>query len=246
MNTRTNRILAGTVLTLVVAAVVGSAQAATFYDGVFNNSDWSLTVVTNATGTGSTAQGFQVATGGNPNEYRRVRHQLVVTGPPYNGAVFSFHLNNNAFYTPSTQGAISYIDYSEDSINFVPDTIVPGNGQGAGLLIMQNGKYYRQNNPLLIMPYSGYSTWTANPAPGLLAADFFEVTPLGVVVPSSNPDFSATGSIMQLGFHRGNSGNGGYDTDCGIDNWHVNIVPEPTSAGLLALGGLLAMRRRRA
>lgn len=246
MNIRTNRILACALLALVSVAVAGSAQASViFNDGTFNNSDWSLTVVTNATGTGSTAQGLQVPTGGNPNEYRRVRHQLVVTGPPFNGAVHSLHLNNNAFYTPSTQGAISYIDYSEDSINFVPDTIVPGNGQGAGLLIRQSGKYYRQNNPLLIMPYSGYSTWTANPAPGLLAADFFEVTPLGTVLSTSHPDFSATGSIMQLGFYRGNSGNGGYDTDCGIDNWHVNIVPEPASVGLLALGGLLFLNRRR-
>ncbi len=233
------------VAVVALVAVAGSAQATTYFDGVFNNSDWSLTVVTNATGTGSTAQGFQVTTGGNPNEYREVRHQLFVTGSPYNGAVFSLHLNNNAFYTPSTQGAISYIDYSEDSINFIPDTIVPGDGQSAGLLILQNGKYYRQQNPLLIMPYSGYSTWTANPAPGLLAADFAEVTLAGVVNPGSNPDFSATGSIMQLGFHRGNSGNSGYETDCGIDNWYVNIVPEPASAGLLAMGGLLALRRRR-
>jgi hypothetical protein len=235
------------VAVVALAAVAGTAQASTsFFDGVFNNSDWSLTVLTNATGTGSTAQGFQVLAGGNPNEYRRVRHQLVVTGAPFNGAVFSFHLNNNAFYTPSTQGAISYIDYSEDSINFVPDTIVPGNGQGAGLLILQSGKYYRQQNPLLIMPYSGYSTWTANPAPGLLAADFAEVTLAGVVNIGSNPDFSATGSIMQFGFHRGNSGNGGYDTDCGIDNWSVTIVPEPAAAMILALGGLMMAHRRRA
>lgn len=227
--------------------VAGTAQASTtFFDGVFNNSDWSLTVLTNATGTGSTAQGFQVPSAGNPNEYRRVRHQLNVTGSPFNGAVFSFHLNNSAFYTPSTQGAITYIDYSEDSINFVPDTIVPGNGQGSGLLIFQNGKYYRQQNPLLVMPYSGFASWTANPAPGLLAADFAEVTLAGVVNAGSNPDFSATGTIMQLGYHRGNSGNSGYDTDCGIDNWHVSIVPEPATLGLIAMGGLLVLRRRRA
>jgi hypothetical protein len=240
-----NRFLVS-VAVVVLAAVVGSAQAsAIFFDGVFNNSDWSLTVLTNATGTGSTAQGFQVPLGGNPNEYREVRHQLVVTGPPFNGAVHSLHLNNNAFYTPSTQGAISYIDYSEDSINFIPQTIVPGDGQASGLLILQNGKYYRQQNPFLIMPYSGYSTWTANPAPGLLATDFAEVSLAGVVILASNPDFSAAGSIMQLGFYRGNSGNGGYGTDCGIDNWSVKIVPEPASAGLLALGGLLALSRRR-
>lgn len=247
MNTRTNIRIAGVGLVLAWAAAAGSVQAAaSFFDGVFNNSDWSLTVLTNATGTGSTAQGFQVLAGGNPNEYRRVRHQLVVTGQPFNGAVHSLHLNNNAFYTPSTQGAISYIDYKEDSINFVPATVVPGNGQGSGLLILQSGKYYRQQNPLLVMPYSGYSNWTANPAPGLLAADFAEVTLAGIVNGGSNPDFSAAGSIMQLGFYRGNSGNTGYNTDCGIDNWSVNIVPEPATMGLVALGALAALKRRRA
>ncbi|MCY2925529.1 MAG: PEP-CTERM sorting domain-containing protein [Planctomycetota bacterium] len=246
MNTRTNIRIAGVGLVLAWAAAAGSVQAASFFDGVFNNSDWSLTVLTNATGTGSTAQGFQVLTGGNPNEYRRVRHQLVVTGQPFNGAVHSLHLNNNAFYTPSTQGAISYIDYKEDSINFVPATVVPGNGQGSGLLILQNGKYYRQQNPLLVMPYSGYSNWTANSAPGLLSTDFAEVTLAGIVNVGSNPDFSAAGSIMQLGFYRGNSGNTGYNTDCGIDNWSVNIVPEPATMGLVALGALAALKRRRA
>jgi len=227
----------------VLAGVAGSSQAATnYFDGIFNNSDWSLTVLTNATGTGSTAQGFQVNAGGNPNEFREVRHQLNVTGSPFNGAVFSFHLNNNAFYTPNTQGAISYIDYSEDDINFLNQV---GDGQSAGLLILQSGKYYRQTSPLFVMPYSGYSTWTNNAANGLVATDFAEVTLAGVVMLSSNPDFSATGTTMQLGFHRGNSGNSGYDTDTGIDNWHVSIVPEPVSFGLLALGGLWVLKRTR-
>ena len=235
------------IVVVVLAALAGSAQASTsFFDGVFNDSDWSLTVLTNATGTGSTAQANQIPAGGNLNEYRRIRHQLVVTGAPFNGAVHSLHLNNSAFYTPSTQGAISYIDYSEDSINFVPDTIVPGDGQATGLLILQNGKYYREQNPLMGIPYyAGYSSWKANVSQGLLAADFAEVSPAGVVLIASNPDFSAAGSTMQLGFYRGNSGNGGYSTDCGIDNWSVTIVPEPASLGLLALGGLLALAQRR-
>ncbi len=232
------------VAVLALGSVAGAAHAVTFFDGTFNNSDWSMVVLNNATGVGSTAAGFQVPAGGNPNEYRRIRHQLLVSNPG-NGAVFSMHLNNTAFYTPSVQGAITSIDYSEDSINFTPDTIVPGNGQGSGLLIFQNSKYYRQQTPMLIMPYSGFSSWTFNPALGLTAADFAEVTLAGVVNPGSNPDFSAAGSTMQLGFARGNSGNSGYNTDCGIDNWHVTIVPAPGAMAMMGLGGLVCVRRRR-
>lgn len=223
----------------VTLAVSGAAQAAVYFDGVFNNSDWTMTTFNNATGVGSTAQALQIPAGGNPNEYRNIRHQLLVQTPG-NGMIFTFHLNNTAFYTPSSQGAISYIDYSEDDINFLNQL---GNGQGSGLAIYQNSTFYRQQTPLFVMPYVPYSIWTNNAAPGLVASDFVEVTPAGLIVPTSNPDFSATGSVMQLGFHRGNSGNGPYDTNTGIDNWNVNVVPvpEPSTLALLALGlvGLL-------
>lgn len=229
---------------LMLVAGAGSAQGATFFDGIFAPADWTQVTINNATGVGSTGVGFQQLAGGNPNEFRRVRHNLLVQNPG-NGAIYTFHMNVNAFYTPSSQGAISYIDYSEDSINFIPDTIVPGNGQGSGLAILQNGKYYRQQNPILVMPYSSFSTWQPNVASGLLATDFAEVDAFGVLNVSSNPDFTITGTTMQLGFWRGNSGNGSYNTDCGIDNWHVNIVPGPGAAALAGLGGLLGARRRR-
>ncbi len=224
---------------VAIVALAGAAQAATiFSDGIFNNSDWTLTTFNNATGVGSTASAFQVLTGGNPNEFREIQHQLLVSNPG-NGAIFTFHMNNNDFYTPSSQGAISYIDYSEDDINFVNQA---GNGQGSGLAIYQNGKFYRQQTPTLVMPYASYSTWTNNSASGLLATSFAEVTPAGVLNLASYPDFSATGTIMQFGFQRGNSGNGSYNTDTGIDNWSVKIVPEPSTLALLCVGaiGLLA------
>lgn len=223
--------------------LAGSAQAVNYFDGVFNNSNWTLTTITNTNGIGSSAAGFQVTSGGNPLEYRRIRHNLVVGGP--NGAVHSIHMNNTAFYDPFTQGAISSINYSEDSINFIPDTIVPGNGQGSGLVIAQSGRIYEMRNPVFVMPYSGFSNWTTNSATGLVAADFWELDAFGTLFPGNNPDFSASGGIMQLGFWRGNSGNGSYNTDCGIDNWHVEIVPAPSTLALVGIGGLIAARRRR-
>jgi len=55
---------------------------------------------------------------------------------------------------------------------------------------------------------------------------------------------------MELGFAVGHSlpGNhGDKDYDSGIDNWTftVNPVPEPATLSLLALGGLVILRRRR-
>lgn len=243
MNRIATTVLASATATLVLAGAA-TARPASYFDGVFNNADWTMTTINNATGVGSFGQGLQIPVGGNPLEYRRVRHNLLVQNPG-NGAIFTFHMNNTAFYDPTTQGAISYIDYSEDSINFTPATVVPGNGQGTGLAIFQNGNFYRQQSPILVMPYVTFNTWQPNAAPGLLATDFARVDLAGNIFPGSNPDFSATGSIMQLGFARGNSGNSGYNTDCGIDNWHVNIVPTPGAMGLAMAGGVLAVKRRR-
>ena len=162
-----------------------------------------------------------------------------------NAAIFGFHMNTTAFYNPNTQGAITSIQYAEDSINFISNTIIPGNGQGTGLAILQGGTYYRLSTPALVMPFTSFSNWAPNSAGSITASDMWEVTPSGTVNPFSNPDFSASGAIMQLGFWRGNSGNGSYNTDCGIDNWNVHILPSPGSAALLGLGGLLAARRRR-
>lgn len=242
-----SRITLATVAGLALVASASSAQAITFFDGVFNNADWSLTVITNAAGAGSTVQGLQIPVGGNPLEYRRIRNNLVVASGLPNGGVIGFHMNVNAFYNPGTSGAIANIAYSEDSINFVSNTVVPGNGQGTGLAILQGGRYYRLQNPALVMPFTSFSNWGPNAAPTITAADMAEVDVNGNVNIFSNPDFSAAGGIMQLGFWRGNSGNSSYNTDCGIDNWHVDItpVPAPAAAALLGMGGLLAGRRRR-
>ncbi len=227
---------------LIAAAVATqAASAAVYFDGIFNDSDWTLTSITNATGVGSFGAAFQMPVGGNPNEYRIIRHNLVVSDPG-NGAYTGVHIKPTATYDPGSQGAISYIDYSEDSINFLSQV---GNGQGSGLAIYQGGKYYIQRNPILVMPYSGFSSWAANIANGLLATDLYEIDNTGFINSGSNPDFSASGGVMQLGFWRGNSGNGSYNTECGIDNWNVNIVPAPGALALVGMGGLLASRRRR-
>lgn len=225
----------------IIAAATQAASAAVYFDGIFNDPDWTLTSFNNATGVGSSGAGFQMPVGGNPIEYRIIRHNLIVTNPG-NGQYTGVHIKPTATYDPGSQGAITYIDYSEDSKNFLNQA---GNGQGSGLAILQGGRYYVQRNPILVMPYAGFSNWAANISNGLLASDLYEIDIAGNFLPSSNPDFSASGGVMQLGFWRGNSGNGSYNTECGIDNWHVNIVPAPGAVALMGMGGLLATRRRR-
>ncbi|MGH7244474.1 MAG: hypothetical protein ACREJD_13770 [Phycisphaerales bacterium] len=226
---------------IAVAALAGSAQAVVFFDGVFNNADWNLTTITNANGVGSSVNALQIPVGGNPLQYRRIRNNLVVSGP--GGAVIGLHMRNTFSYNPGG-GAISVINYSEDSINFVNQA---GNGQGSGLVIFQGGNYYIQRTPILVMPYATFNTWQPNAAPGLVASDFWRIDNSLNLFSGSNPDFSTSGGVMQFGFWRGNSGNFGYQTDCGIDNWRVDIVPVPgpTGSAALAFAGLIACRRKR-
>jgi hypothetical protein len=243
MSTATRSLSVGALT--VTALLAGRASAVTYFDGVFNNSDWSLTTITNAGGAGSSVGAFQIPVGGNPNEYRIIRNNLNINGA--GSLVLGVHMNNTAFYNPVTQGAVTSINYSEDSINFLNQA--GSNGQGSGLAIVQNGNTYVMRNPILVMPYSGYSTWTFNPAAGLVASDLWMIDNAGNLYSGLNPDFSATGGIMQLGFWRGNSSgsatSGTFNSECGIDNWHVEIVPTPGAAAVLGLGGLMAARRRR-
>jgi FlaG/FlaF family flagellin (archaellin) len=232
------------VLLGVIALGAGQASATvSFFDGVFAPVDWADTTITNADGAASSVVVSQSLVGGNPNEFRRIDMTLIASQP--GGAVFSMNVNNNAFYNPGSQGAITFIDYSEDSINFLPNS---GNGQATGLLIVQSGKTYVQRNPVLVMPHPAYANWTANGAPGLTASDLWEVSNTGIFTSTSNPDFSAAGGVMQLGFYRGaSSGNftGTAFREAGIDNWSVRIVPTPATSALLGSFGLMAVRRRR-
>jgi len=238
------RIAAAAGIIAAVAIAPAANASVTYSDGVFNPSDWNeLNIFGPGNGGGSNVAVSQIPVGGNPNQYRQIVITLDATLP--GTSIFNLNINNNAFYNPATQGAVTFIDYSEDSIAFND----AGNVQGSGLLIIQNGALYVQRNPVLVMPFSSFSTWGANAAPGLLAPDLWEVTPSGLLDPTSNPDFSATGGVMQLGFWRGaSSGNATFlgVREAGIDNWNVRIVPSPGSATVAVIaGGLLVSRRRR-
>ncbi|MEQ9455521.1 MAG: hypothetical protein RLN76_13130 [Phycisphaeraceae bacterium] len=240
------------VAALALSVLALPSQAATiFSDGVFNNGDWTASTVTNAGGAGSTTSEFQVLTGGSPNEYREIHTNL--NASVAGGAVLSLNLRNAATYNPNTQGAISTIDYSEDSLNISQ----LGNGHATGLLIQQGGLTFVLRNPILAMAQPTFNTWSANAAPGLVALDLWEIDNAGILNSTSNPDFSTAGGVMQFGFYRGvSSGNftGQETRRTGIDNWRVQIneaddgtvIPSPAAApaGLLGLIGVATLRRR--
>ena len=234
-----------TVSSIVVAALGASAFGnVVYFDGTFASGSWTSSTVFNPGGLGSTTAETQVLAGGNADEYMRIELNLVAVAA--GGGVFSLNRNTGAFYDPTVQGAVTHIDYSEDSKNFQPSSA--GNVQGTGLLIEQGGKTFIQRSPVLVMPNPVFAAWSGNAAPGLVASDLWEVTPTGGLISSSNPDFSAAGGVMQFGFWRGgSSGNfvGADYRDAGIDNWRVVVAPTPGGAALLGLGGLLAARRRR-
>lgn len=232
-----------TAAALALTAASAAHASVSYFDGVFNPSNWNEITITNAGGAGSVTTASQAIFGGSPNEFRRIDMNLIAGTP--GAAVFSLNVNNLASYDPTTQGAVTSIDYSEDSINLLAGS---GDGQATGLLIVQNGIIYIQRNPILAMPHPTYADWAQNAAPGLVASDLWEIMGNGLFDSTSNPDFSATGAVMQLGFYRGaSSGNftGQAFREAGIDNWSVRVVPTPASLGLLAPAGLLAFSRRR-
>ena len=212
----------------VLPMVPGGTGSVVFNETIFNIADWNKTTVVNAAGAASTTVATPLATGGNPTNYYSIGNSLIVSGS--GGVVTGIHLRNGAVYSPSSQGAITTINYSESSKNFINQS---GDGQGSGVAILQSGKYFIQRTPVLVMPFSSHSEWKANSALGLNAAAFQELTPAGILVPTSQPNFSATATPLQFGFWRGNSGNGNIATNCGIDNWRVEIVSQRPYSGLL-------------
>jgi VCBS repeat-containing protein len=175
-----------------------------FFDGTFNNSDWTRTFeikVGPFSSVQETAQ--QITTGGNPDSYRFMTHTW-----GEGTQVFVYHLEDTAIYNPFIQGAIDFINYSADVIQFNPIGIY-----GDGLLIEQNGR-------LFVSAFTGVGNtlWQAKSFPNLTAFNFSALDGGSVL------DFSNQGSPIKFGYIRTNTINGGVGTvQHGIDNWNVNI-----------------------
>lgn len=225
-------------IALGLTALASSAGASlTFQDGTFLDSDWTMQTFTTASGTASSAQASQVASGGNGGSYRSVTHQMVVSGPY--ALILSVHLSQSAFWDPSTQGGFASINYTEDSLNIQAL-------MGTGLAILQDGKHYLLRNPGLLYTQSSWGTTSRT---GIVASDMYLIDSNGNLDASQNPNFSASGGVMQFGFWRGNgsgsTSSGTYTYQVGIDNWGVGIVvPSPGALALVGMAAMLVSRRR--
>lgn len=207
-----------------VLAIAPRASSVTFFDGTFEDADWSGTKVFDTTaGSSATFTAGQFATGGNPGGYRQVDHSY---GP---GGIGVLHLNLFAVYDPATSGAIASVDYAFDAIHLNPP---PAQAVAFNLALEQGGSTY------IASSFNAFdAVWTSTGQMGLLATDFALYTGGG----PANPDFSSGGGVITAGFVSRNSNTGGatlITRTGGIDNWSVtfNPVPEPTSALLLGLG----------
>ena len=222
------------VLPLSLFQALGSAAPITFSASDFGDSLWS-TLVIYQHGAGGTAYGWHVHSGGHIGGYRRCRITLNAGDGPT--AVWGFHRCLPFGYDPETQGDIVSIDYYEYALAIKP----PSGGHNTGPGVRQDGVVYRAAG---LFAYE--SSWTRKSMTGLRASDF---TPVGG--PSSaHPDFSSTGSPLEVGFVTGYSTpstqHSSYSVDIGIDNWTFIIypIPEPATLALLVLGGCLALLRR--
>jgi hypothetical protein len=197
-------ILVGGVIILILCLVPAAGASITYSDGIFNNTDWTVTYF--AVITGETASGEQITSDGNPQPCRRIDN-YIITG----GGLIGFHLKTGATYNPATQGAISSINYSED--NKKVGTYV----QAVGFALKQGDKYYYKS-----LGYTDIYSWTARKLTGLRAADFDCYGN-----PGEHPDFSASGGEITFGFLRNNSAGAGSNKHVYglIDNWQVTVYP---------------------
>ena len=183
-----------------------------FSDTLFNNSNWTASIIADNTLGGATVEFGQIDTGGNPGAYRRSK--IAWTGGPGQTATVQ-HLLSGAIYNPSVSGAVNDITFSWSQNGKDTNGTVPGGYYG--ILLLQNGKIF------ISTPISNTSnTWFTQPGVTASQGSLFEF-PSNY---SSHPDFSASGGPMQLGYIVQNSANlsskpGTSVVD--VDNWSAII-----------------------
>lgn len=201
------------------------------------------------------AAGLYVVNIGNSHQWYTASNYLITGFPHSHAAGVAWGVGSRytgGSVTPSVDGAIETIDFS------ITTRKGSYNGVKVALLLMQNGKYYRSDfftqlpgtaTPEEVFALSGQPA----SAFGEFVGKAYQYGPPaadGTANFASNPDFSAGGSTIELGYLA--------HYDSALDQpdsptayqftraWSatVNFVPEPGAAGLLA-GALGATLRRR-
>lgn len=231
---------------LLLAQPLAAAPTITILDGDFEPANWTHEVRFDSGFSTVNTAVAQIGSGGVPGAYRNIGYAMDHNGTQIYGTVYVLNRFGGGSYTPSAQGAINFIDYSEQQTrtgsNWAPALV------GANPLIFQGGKVFL--GPGFNFGPNDFS-WTTHTDTNLVASEFMELNGMSVIV-SSNPDFGLSGGTMQFGYARANSYSFDSSISHAIDNWSfaldVTPVPEPSTcvmaAGLLALA-LRRCRRRR-
>lgn len=238
---------AATALCLALAQSGAQAKVTKYSDNTFANGNW--TAAFEAANTTSGTSLAQQATGGVGNSA-----YLQILNTSDKADIWAYAFMNAATYTPSAQGALLSLAGSFDCRMFQY-------GQGVGLALQQNGKYY-------YAPYNlTYpSSWTNIPSGNYLTKGTTKVTSWSGLTSSdfrtfadrngngsntSHPDFSANGGKITFGIVNLNYNiNTTRNTITGFDDFNLALtsIPEPAFyqlGAMLGLGALAYLRRRR-
>jgi hypothetical protein len=195
----------------------GTGATAIASDDVFDDNNWDAEL--QVFGNGGTGGASHVRFNGQEGaDYRRI--SITANSAEGSGAatqVAVFSIRRGTAYFPSTDGEIFSISYSEDSILLSGG----GNGQYSAPALRQNGKLYT------LVPGGGaFATpelaWTPHSLSNLRQNDFRTLASA-----SEHPDFSRTGTRIEVGFmrlHTVAAGGPGGTRLGGIDNWRLTFV----------------------
>jgi hypothetical protein len=180
----------------------------------FDDGQWEEVVQTFGAG-GSGGAGRLHFNGQAFAAYRQVTVDVSNAGSGSAAQVAVFSIKQGATYFPSTDGAILWIDHSEESIHQQG-----GTSQYSAPAIRQNGKLYT------LVPGGGAfavseSVWTRHTLTNL-RQDAFRT----IASPADHPDFSTNGGRIEVGFMRVvavPAGGNGVTVRAGIDNWTLTM-----------------------
>jgi hypothetical protein len=194
----------GSVLIAALVALASQSHAQTvFSDDTFTAANWTANIVFGA-GSGTTLQdagdGSPLPGSGPPS--RRTTHN-------YSSQMYVAHLETSAIWNPATQGPVTSIDYSYYTRVFTAGAVL------YTPLIKQGDSYYLGGGGAINM-----GLWQSTSGSALTAASFTLLIGSG----GANPDFTGTGTPLELGYLTANSGASGPTTTVSnIDDWSISV-----------------------
>lgn len=183
---------AGATFFALCLAFAGSAMAQTIVDNFSNPSNWSNTQIAFEGN-----EGVQFVT----NSLMVLNHlEACSSGCPSGGTyVYGIHLYQAATIEPSKLGSIKSLTFSINYNCSVAECF--GEGQATGLILQQSGNLYFPIQPI----DTGVTTEFVSTGPVSYTPSSFGIGPGSSTGSSQQPDFSATGAPITVGFYTANS-----------------------------------------